>query len=394
MFSKLLQRYLKFWAVRYLKRAKPIIVAITGSVGKTSTKNAIFEVLRIKFGKDIRKSEGNLNNESGVPLAILGYSQAPSYGSNFLSWFPIVLSMPFKSLLSQKIKILVLEMAADKPGDIKYLTSFVKPNMAVLVNIGPAHLEAFGDIEKIVQEKTELLRALPADGFAVLNFDDEKIRATPYNGQVKTYAIEEKAEVVARNITTEIIDYKPLTKFQVIENSHKFAAQTHTLGRRANVYSALAATAAGLIFKLNSQEIIQGLNNIKPEKHRLNILRGKNNSIIIDDSYNANPVSMKAALEVLKDLPRQRKIVVLGEMREIGKIAREAHKLIGQYAREVADEVISVGEGGERYQAEKHFTSKQEVVGYLLGEIREGDILLIKASRALELWDITEALKV
>src|SRR3989344_4600353 len=128
MFSKFLQFYLRFWAKWYLRRVRPQIIAITGSVGKTSTKNAIFEVLRVKYGGQVRKSEGNLNNETGVPLAILGITKSPS---NPLGWLPVLVSCKLKSLFGKKVQILVLEMAADKPDDIKYLTSFVKPNIAV-----------------------------------------------------------------------------------------------------------------------------------------------------------------------------------------------------------------------------------------------------------------------
>jgi len=396
--SKILQSYLRFFAKIYLKRATPKIVAVTGSVGKTSTKEAIFEVLKIKFGKNVRKSEGNLNNETGVPLAILGFRKSPE---KFWQWLGIILTAKLRALFGKKYQILVLEMAADKPGDIKYLVSFARPDIAVLTSIGLAHLEAFGSIEKIVLEKTCLLQALKAPGFAVLNLDDEKIKAISGNGQwqQKTYALQSEADVEARNITTEIEDFRALTNFQVVINSKtKFRVSTPTLGRSANVSSALAAVAVAEILGLDQEAMVKGLANFRTGKRRMEVVEGRNKSIILDDSYNANPLSMRTALDTLKTLPRPpanaRKIAVLGDMLEIGKISEEAHRLIGEYAREIADEVFSVGDLAKGYQAKKHFNHSEEAGEYLLSKILPGDIILIKASRAIGLEKIVDLLRV
>ena len=410
MFSKILKNYLRFWAVRYLRRAKPQIIAITGSVGKTSTKDAIFEVLRAKFGAQVRKSEGNLNNETGVPLGILNYKNAPSYGSSSFGWIPIFLSTPFKSLFVKKVKILVLELAADKPGDIQYLTSFIKPNLAVITSIGPAHLAAFGDIKKVIEEKVALVEALPADGSAIINIDDENLKkvSKELKQSVKTFAITEEADVSARNITTEIINYQPLTKFQIVSKKYRFLAEIHTLGRRANVYPAIAAAAVAEEYGITKEQLIQGLANIYPEKHRMMVQKGKNGAIILDDCYNANPLSMKAALETLETLPARpaggRKIAVLGEMKELGQISKKAHQLIGEYARAICDQIISIGPMAKDYQANVHFEQKKDLINYLLANIHEGDIMqgvpiiLLKASRGggskPELEEVVEALKI
>ena len=391
----MLQSYLKFFATRYLKRVNPKIVAITGSVGKTSTKEAIFEVLKIHFQNRVRKSYGNLNTKNGVSLAILGFQGTPS---KFYHWIPILPLVPFKAFTNSRTEILVLEIAADKPGDIKYITSFVKPNITILTSIGQAHLEIFETMEKIIEEKTHLLRTLPPDGYAILNIDDENIKKISYGGrwQVKTYAINQEADIVAKNITTEIENYIPTSKSQIVSPLGKFLAVTTTLGRATNIYPALAACAVGEIFNLKKEEIIEGIKNIQTQKHRLEVFRGKNNSIIVDDSYNANPLSMKAALDTLRILPNPpaggRKIAVLGDMLEIGKIAEEAHKLIGEYAREIADEVVTVGNLAKGYRG-KHFANNKEAIEYLLSKIAEGDIILIKASNSLNFIEIAEVLK-
>lgn len=393
--SKLLQKYLRFWAKYYLKRTKPKIVAITGSIGKTSTKEAIFEVLKIKYGNDVRKSEGNLNNETGVPLAILGYKKSPR---RFYEWFPIILGAKIRALFGKKYTILVLEMAADKPGDIKYLTEFARPDVACVTSIAQAHMQAFGSIEKIAEEKIELIKALNCEGTAIINEDDAHLKKYLFkDAEMLSYAINAKANFEAKNIITEIDEFKSKTIFQVVTEDEKFKAMTPTLGRVWNVYSALAAVACGKIFDMPSSDIIKGLENVKTEKHRMEVLKGKNGTLIIDDSYNANPLSMRAALDVLNFLPQPksggRKIVCLGDMLEIGKISRDAHKIIGEYARRIADEVIAVGTEAVYYEASKCFQNANEAGDYLLGNIRENDIILIKASRAIGLDKVVEMLR-
>jgi len=392
MLSKFLQSYLRFWARRYLKRVRPQIIAITGSVGKTSTKEAIFEVLKIHFKDQVRKSYGNLNTKNGVSLAILGFKKSPE---KIYQWFWPIKLAPFKALLGKKVEILVLEMAADQPGDIKYITSFIKPNITVLTSIGQAHLEIFGTMEKIIEEKTQLLKVLSPDGYAILNIDDENVKKISY-GQVKTYAINQEADIMAKNITTEIENYIPTSKFQIVSLAGKFLAVINTLGRATNIYPVLAAVAVAEIFNLKKEEIIEGIKNIQTQKHRMEVSKGKNNSIIIDDSYNANPLSMRAALDTLRILPHPpaggRKIAVLGDMLEIGKIAEEAHRLIGEYVHEIADEIITVGRLAKGYKG-KHFASNKEAIEYLLSKIHENDIILIKASNSLNFPEISEALK-
>lgn len=389
--SKLLQSYLRFFAKHYLKRAKPQIIAVTGSVGKTSTKNAIFEVLKIQYGLDVRKSEGNLNNETGVPLAILGIKKSPS---NPLGWLPILIAIKFKALFSRKVTHLVLEFAADKPGDITYLTSFVKPDIVVITSIGHAHLEAFGTIEKVIAEKTSILEGLSKDGAVVLNIDDKYLAEVKVdNFRASTYAINKEADFCARNIFTAIDNFQPTTKFQIITPKEKFLAEVHSLGLEANIYSALAACAVAFLLGIKKETIIQGLGNFKNDHHRMEVFKGKLNSIIVDDSYNANPLSMRSALDTLKHLSAKRKIVVIGDMREIGHITDQAHHLIGEYAREVADVVVGVGDLAKKYQADRYFENSTKATEYLLSEVKEGDMILIKASRAIGLDKIAKELK-
>lgn len=397
--SKLLFSYLKFWATGYLKRTNPEIVGVTGSVGKTSTKEAIFEVLKTKFGDDVRKAEGNLNNESGLPVAILGFKSAPSYeAKNSFGWIPIIIQAPFRSFFLKKCKILILEYAADKPGDIKYLTSIAKPKVAVLTSIGTAHLEYFENQNHLIEEKTNLLRAMPADGLAIINLDDENARKVSYGGRWRkyTYAIVYDADFMASSITTKIDNFKVKTKFNVKWLDHNIEVRQSTLGKRANILSSLAAVAVADFYKLDDRQISKGLENIQSEKHRLNVLSGIHKSIIIDDTYNANPDSVKAALEILQELSvskTAKKIAVLGDMREIGNESAKFHQEMGEMAKNVADQVISYGPQARNCNAQKHFNNLEKTTDYLLKEIGIGDIILIKGSRAMKMEKIVEALK-
>lgn len=390
--KKILFSYLKFWSSGYLKRVNPEIIAITGSVGKTSAKEAIFEVLKIKFATQVRKSSGNLNTELGVPLAILNYKNSPS---NFFAWFLVLISVPFKSFFLGATKILVLELAADKPGDIEYFTNFIKPKVAVLTAIGPSHLDAFGSIESIIEEKSNLLRALENDGWAVLNIDDENVRKVSYGGRYlkKTYGIDNPADITAENITTKINETKALTCFEIKVSSEDVKVSQATLGLKSNVLASLAGAAVGKIYEISNEDIAEGLSKVVNEKHRMNVLKGINETIIIDDSYNANPLSMRAALDLLKHLVGKRKIAAIGDMREIGKISDEAHEIIGKYAHEVADLVVAVGTEAKKYQSQFYFKTTDQASEFLLKSLRPGDIILIKASRSIGLDKIAEKLK-
>jgi len=389
--SKLLRNYLRFWAKIYLQRAQPQIVAVTGSAGKTSAKEAIFAVLKIRFGKKVRKSYGNLNTQNGVGLAVLGFKKSPAI---FYQWLWPLISSPLMAYLGKKVKFLVLEIAADKPGDIGFITSFIKPDIVVLTNIGPAHLEIFGSMENLIKEKMTLLEALKSDGWVVLNVDDKELKKLKNNlKNIKTFAIYESADVMAKNIQTKIINFQPKTDLTIKTSVDEFSLFLNTLGGVGNVYAALAAVSCGEIFKIDQKDMTKGLLEIQSEKHRLQVFEGKNKSVLIDDAYNANPLSMKVALDVLRKTEGSRKIAVLGDMLELGTIKEEAHQLIGKYAAESADEVLAIGPLAKLYGAKKHFEKQAEVIAYLLGEIQKGDIILIKASRGMGLEKIVEALK-
>lgn len=339
-----------------LKTRRPKIIGVTGSIAKTSTKEAVYTVLKIKWKNKIAKSEGNLNNEIGLPLAVLLYKKTP----HFWQWFwllpflflkSIYLSLPFVFYPD----ILVLEMAADKPGDIKYLTSFAPPFIGVITAIGPSHLRAFGSVNKVAEEKSEIIKDLPKDGFAVLNKKD------PWTKKILKKT---KAKV----------------KF--------FAPTDFDIAKQV-------AIVVGGIFDIKRAFILKALKSIKPLWGRMNILPGINKSTILNDCYNSNPLSASYALEFLKKYNGERKIAVLGDMLELGDYSKKGHEEIGNKAGKCADMVLTYGDEA-RVIAEraggKHFQSKAELVKYLKKELKPKDIVLVKASRGMKFEEIVRAI--
>jgi len=367
--SKILWFCLKTLASWKLFLSKPEIVAITGSVGKSGTKEAIYQVLSGQFGPRVRKSAGNLNNEIGVPLAILGFQ----HSFRFWQW-PFVLIWGLVKIIDRS-KILILEMAADKPGDLAYLTSFIKPKIAVVTAAGNAHLEFFKTRQRIIQEKGRLISALSQGGKAVLNFDQKEVREMSKltKNQILTFCCQTGADVQAGQIKEGLQG----TDFQL-----RFQNQT--------VYQALAAVAVGLLYQIPLSLIVRHLKKLQPLKGRMNLLSCASGAKILDDSYNANPQSVIAGLDFLSKVRAKRKIAVLGDMLELGKESLKGHQEVEKRAQEVADLLITVG---QKSQGGVHFPNNSQAIAFLKNEIKPGDLILIKASRAMKFEEIVESLK-
>jgi len=422
IFTKILKYWMKQLARLTVWRFEPFIIGITGSVGKTSTKDAIFAVLN--NGRKIRKSKGNLNNEFGMPLAILGdwteeelalISRGQPAGTKrikkILFWSKVLFSSKMrllKSFLGLKIdypEILVLEYAADRPGDIKYLLGMARPNVAVITAIGeiPVHVEFFSSPEAVAREKAKLVEQLPANGYAVLNADDEAIvkMKEKIRGRVITFGFDESADVRINNLENQEdgISFKLEYGGSLVPVNLK-----NTFGR-PQAYAAAAAACVGLISDLNLVEISEALSqNYLPAKGRMNLMKGIKDSQIINDAYNASPISMAEALETLRDLPAKRKIAVLGDMLELGKYSIEAHESLGRLASKMVDILVVVGPRakfvaeaarGEGFPENKImvFDAAGEAADGVQNLIKPGDLVLIKASRAIGLDKLVEEIK-
>jgi UDP-N-acetylmuramoyl-tripeptide--D-alanyl-D-alanine ligase len=401
---KILENILKFFAAKILKKYNPKVIGITGSVGKTSTKEAIFTVLSPHF--NVRKNEKNYNNEIGLPLTIIG---AKTGGKSLFLWLGVFLKAIWLILFRDKNypEILILEMAADKPGDIRYFLKFIKLNIAVVTAVAPVHLEQFKDIEKIAKEKSKIVSELDANGIAILNFDDEKVREMQNltKAKVLTFGFDEKAdlrclEFVPGSVSIEENNIKTIgVTFKILYSGKAIPVHIPNVLGRQQIYAALAAALVGLVFDLNLLQISESLMNYKAPRGRMNVIPGIKNTIIIDDSYNASPRSTIAALDVLSSLPigeNSRKFAVLGDMLELGTYTAKAHREIGKVVVDKKiDYLITIGPNASLIADEAErlgmsidnifsFDNSEEAGRFLQDRIKQGDIILVKGSRAMK----------
>jgi UDP-N-acetylmuramyl pentapeptide synthase len=351
---KLIQYALRLFSIAILKKYRPKVVSITGSVGKSSAKEAVFLVLDCTYPGKVRANERNLNTEIGVPITIIGGKEAKN--SNIL-WLLNFLKAVSIILIKDKNypEILVLEMAADRPGDIKYLTSFAYPDIAVVTAIGemPVHLEFFPERDAYVGEKANIIKSLKPGGTAVLNYDDLSVREfrdrVPSGRSRIYYGFQEGADVRISDFSYNI----PASCEEIEKSGMEFNVEyfgestsskiTKTLGIPP-LYAVMAGIAVGTAFGIKIEDSAKSLEKFSVPKNRLEILKGVKNTIIINDSYNSSPVACEAALDLLSKFKKQRKIAVLGSMRELGKNTEEAHRMIGKKSSKISDIVFLVGD--------------------------------------------------
>lgn len=385
-----------------LKKYKPKIVAITGTVGKTSSKDAVYAVLS-HFYKT-RKSEKSFNSEIGIPLTVIG---CPNAWNNPLMWIKNFLDGI--SLLIQKKPYpewLVLEVGADRPGDIKKTASWIKPDIAIITRLSkvPAHVEFFESPEAVKTEKGELAHAVSKNGTIILNADDEDVMSLKekIKNRTESYGFGKDATLIA---SYENIEYKkdendgyPLgITFRV--DSKGSSIPVHLSGGFGmnHIYAALSALAVADVCELNMVRAAEALHTYEMAPGRLRLIKGVKGSIIIDDTYNASPVAMESALETLSKLEgKAKKIAVLGDMLELGKHASTEHRRMGEIAGKICDMVITVGirarhiaEGaliaGLSEKKIFQFEDSKEAGKFLEQKIKEGDIALVKGSQGMRM---------
>jgi UDP-N-acetylmuramoyl-tripeptide--D-alanyl-D-alanine ligase len=344
------------------------VIAVTGSVGKTTCKELIASVL----GKKYRtlKSEGNLNTEIGIPLTLLQLTEAHERA--------------------------VLEFGMYARGDIALLSKIARPSVGVVTNIGPVHLERLGSIGAIAAAKAELVEALPRDGIALLNGDDARTAALASRTEapVLYYGLSPQCDVRAGDVVGHGLDG---IEFKLTAKSGAVQVRLPLPGKHY-VYPALAAAAVAMEEGLRLSEVANALAQSRPEL-RSRVLRGPNGATILDDSYNASPASMLAALDLLAELPGRR-IALLGDMLELGAAEVDGHRQVGERAAMACDLLLVVGtraqplaEAAEGGTAEvRGLASNAQAIDMLKRELREGDHVLIKASRAMAFEEVVSAL--
>ncbi len=360
------------------------VIGITGSVGKTSTKELTYSVMRQRYAT--LHSKGNLNSEQGLPLSLLE--------------------------LTPEHERAVLEMGMYGLREIHTLTTLARPHIGVITNVGPVHLSRLGSIENIALAKSELVRALPsaeAGGVAILNWDDEHVRAMAEvtSARVFRYGLTADADLWAEDISSngmEGIRFRFHYRAQESRKIDSLYVRVPLLGRHS-VHTALRAAAVGLVEGLSWEEIVAGLQSI-PGQIRLVAVPGINSSTIIDDTYNASPTSTVAALNLLNDITPEhngRRVAVLGDMLELGPYTAEGHKIVGRRAADVVDILITVGELGRAIGEEAreaglpaarlYMTNTfEEAVVLIQRAIHPNDLVLVKGSRAVGMDRIVPAI--
>lgn len=404
--KKILIRILTIEARLILKKYKPKIVAITGSVGKTTTKEAIACVLS-HFG-DIRKSPKSYNSDFGVPLSIIGVSTG---WSSFSKWVEIILQGFLLVVWKRPYpKCLVLEVGAGKPGDISRIAAWLSVDIAVITRFPdvPVHVEFFKSREHLIEEKAQLLKAIKGDGILILNHDDADVlelkKGVPRS--VVTYGLSEQADISASNISLwyeEEGDTVPAgLQFKInMDGSSLPLFMRHAISP-IHIYAALSALAVATKLGYNVLEAASSLAQWQGLPGRLSLVEGMSSSLIIDDTYNASPTAMEAALDVLSHFPGPgRKIAVLGDMLELGKFTRDAHIAIGKYCTDRCSILLTSGkralhikEGAiEAGFDEKNifsFDFSDQAGDFLKNNIKPGDIILVKGSQGARMEKTVE----
>ena len=350
IFREILINVLQAESRLVLLKYKPKIIAITGSIGKTSTKDAIYAVLsKISY---VRKSEKSYNSELGLPLTVLG---VPNGWNNPATWILNILKGLWLVLWPHKYpKWLILEVGVGKPGDMARTASWLHTDAVVVTAIGetPAHIEFFDSRKHLVEEKSGLLKTLKKDGFLILNADDQTVleMKDKSKNRVVTYGFKEGADVLG---SADSIAYNSLSLpegiiFRVDIEGNSLPVLIDGVFGKNHVFASLATLALAHGFKFNILDAINALKNYDVPPGRMRLLSGINGTLIIDDTYNSSPFACESALKTLGEIKSDgQKIAILGDMLELGKHTVEAHKNIGRIAKENADVLIVVGPRAE-----------------------------------------------
>lgn len=387
---------------------------MTGSVGKTSTREAIFCALG--NARRVRAAVQNYNNELGLPLTIIG--ERPQ-GTSMFGWMGVLWRGWRRSWrrVDEFPEILVLEYGADRKGDIAYLTSIARPHVAIITAVAPAHTEFFGSIEDVAEEKCQLIRALPDDGVAILNADDGRVRAmeSVARGAVVTAGYARDADIFVEDVQLSIHYDGAFEEGQRVSelrctmrvgHDHAEVVLTNVLGD-GHVHAVVLGMAAALQTGMPLQEIANNLQSYRPMPGRLCLIAGVKQTLLLDDSYNASPTAVHAALEALATIPmtgdRQR-IAALGDMRELGALSEKSHRdvgahvaslpidllvVVGEQARDMARGALEAGMPQEHVYA---YAKVEEAGRFVQSRLQRGDAVLIKGSQGVRMEKMTKEL--
>ncbi|HPT77711.1 MAG TPA: UDP-N-acetylmuramoyl-tripeptide--D-alanyl-D-alanine ligase [Candidatus Atribacteria bacterium] len=359
----------------YLNSFRIPVAAVTGSTGKTTTKDMIACVLSQRY--KVLKTQGNFNNEIGLPLTLFN--------------------------LDDTHQMAVLEMGMSDFGEISRLVGIAPPKAAVITNIGVSHIEKLGSRENILKAKLEIFQGFDDSTTAIINDDDDMLHkaADSFTFPVIRFGTKPSADIVATNIR---LAGEKGVEYTVETEGNTFPVRLKVPGMH-NVYNSLAAVAMGRVFGLTYEEIQRGLLRFETDSMRLNIVHMENDIVMINDSYNASPDSMTAALRVLGDMEGKRRIAILGDMLELGDYSEEAHREVGAAAVACGIDVLAVKGSHSLWIAEEavkaglpstsvyRFNDNAEIKEWLGSFLAEGDRILIKGSRGMRMEEVAAYLQ-
>lgn len=364
---------LKQIAKKHLENSAAYVIGVTGSVGKTTTKDMIAEVISTKYS--VLKTRGNLNTDIGLPMSLFH--------------------------LDKTHDAVVLEMGMNSRGEIAELCRIAPPEIAVITSVAEAHLESLKTLDNIASAKGEILEGMTPRGVAILNADDERVKslAAKAPGEVIMYGSGSDADIKINDYW-----YHSMRAKCKLDYAGEEVVLSLDFPGKHNLLNALAAIAVGIVMDIELEECVKVLERFYPTDMRNQIFTGNNDLVVINDAYNANVKSTKAALDVLSEVASHRRIAILGDMYELGEYANEAHREIGRYAREKEiDLLIGVGEKAKLTCEEAinsgmcsdnvyYYKNKLNLIEDVNLFLRANDTVLIKGSRGMELEDVVDAI--
>jgi UDP-N-acetylmuramyl pentapeptide synthase len=398
-----LQILLRWMAQSVLAKYRPMIVGVTGSVGKSSTKEAIALLLKGSFA--VRSNEENYNNEIGIPLTIIGVKSGKS---SMIGWIKVGIKWLWVMVSPARYpEVLVLELGIDRPKDMKYLMSFLPVSIGVMTNVSSSHLEFFKTVGHIAKEKGVLLQSLPAEGTAIVCADDalamKASRKT--KARVISYGISQEARVRAENITIESHDAEHRgCYFKVKIDGKTLPVHIPKVVAEHHILAVLAGFSVGIALKIPLLDLVVRAQSFQSLPGRMRLIEGYKHSFLLDDTYNASPASLRAALATLKQFNTSVKRVVLGDMLELGSESETAHTEVAEWIIDAGvSEVTLVGSRmllASKALYKKGFDTKHcqwfenplAAMDIVREMIRAGEVILVKGSQGMRMEKVTEVL--
>lgn len=386
MFKKIVQNILESKVKRYLKKHKPVLVVIVGSVGKTGTKHAIATVLAERYR--VRAHDGNYNSEFSVPVALMGVKY-PENPRSFSDWRQVFKAMEIRIKETKDADVIVQELGTDHPGDIAQFGRYLRPDITVVTAVSEEHMENFASLEDVAKEE---LSIVAWSKLTIVNRDDVDSKYAKFadTQEIDTYGLSEQSEYRLTVEPASPLDGR-IGKL-ITPEWGEVPVNLQLIGDHS-LKAAVAGACVGAKLGLTSRQVAVGVSKVVPVPGRMQVLRGLKNSMIIDDTYNASPLAVKAALETLYAVEASQRIAVLGSMNELGAHSPQLHETVGKLCQpDKLDWVVTVGEEAEKYLAPaaqqngcqvKSFRSPYEAGGFVNKVLKNDAVILFKGSQNL-----------